>query len=248
MDSRIVKNAGRAIAVGLALAGVGYLALAALHRRRYGRVPAAADRSQLLDRVIPVPEVVDHHQVGIAAPPALVLATATGMQLLSLPIVRAVIRAREIALGGRPDARPHPEALLAQMLSIGWVVLAERPGEEIVLGAVTQPWQAAPVFRSVSRADFAAFREPGYVKIAWSLRAAPAGPEATRFHVETCVCTSDPQTRARFRRYWSYVAPGVGLIRVAMLRPLKREAERRAAALRRASPADVSVPAGEARP
>lgn len=191
-----------------------------------------------------VDEIADEfHQVEIAAPAAIALATATEMKLLSLPLVRAVIRTRELALGGRPDTRPHPEALLAQMLSIGWVVLAERPDEEIVLGAVTQPWHAAPLFRSIPAHDFAAFDEPGYVKIAWSLRAEPDGAQATRFHVETRVCTSDPDCRARFRRYWSYVAPGVALIRLAMLQPLKRETERRAAALRMAAaPAPDGTP------
>jgi len=59
------------------------------------------------------------------------------------------------------------------MLSIGWVVLSEQAGSEIVFGAVTQPWLAAPTFRS---------------------------------------------------------APGVKLIRVAMLQPLRRAAEQRARA------------------
>jgi hypothetical protein len=235
MSRRIIENAGRGLAVGVTLAGVGYAALVVLSRIRYGRGAGelAADRSELLDRFIPVPEVVEHHRVRIAAPPAVALAAATEMRLLSLPLVRAVIRVRELALGGRPDTGPHPEALLAQMQSIGWVVVAERPGNEIALGAATQPWHAAPVFRSIPGGDFVAFSEPGYVKIVWSLRAEPVGEHATRFHTETRVCTTDFQSRKRFRRYWSYVAPGVGLIRLAMLRPLKKEAERRAAALTR---------------
>ncbi len=233
MRPRIIENAGRGLVLGVTLAGVGYAALVALSRIRYGRPVwrSAADRSPLLDRFIPAPEVVEHHRIGIAAPASVALAAATELKLLRHPVVRAVVKARELALGGRPDARPHPEALLAQMQSIGWVVLAERRGNEIAVGAVTQPWQAAPVFRSIPGDDFAGFTEPGYVKIVWSLRAEPAGEHATQFHVETRVCTSDPGTRERFRRYWSYVAPGVGLIRLAMLRPLKKEAERRAAAL-----------------
>ena len=50
--------------------------------------------------------------------------------MLSSPLIRGIFRARELALGGTPDARQHPTALLDQMLSIGWVVLAERPGRE----------------------------------------------------------------------------------------------------------------------
>lgn len=111
--------------------------------------------------------------------------------------------------------------------SIGWVVLAETRGREVVFGAATQPWQANPEFRSISAAHFEAFREPGYVKIAWSLRADPVDGKRTIFHTETRVATTNLEARKRFRRYWSYVAPGVELIRIAMLRPLKLEAERR---------------------
>jgi hypothetical protein len=72
-----------------------------------------------------------------------------------------------------------------------------------------------------------AFREPGYVKIAWSLRADAIDDGHSTFHTETRVSTTDRQARDHFRRYWSFVAPGVQLIRIAMLRPLKCEAERR---------------------
>ena len=114
------------------------------------------------------------------------------------------------------------------MQSIGWVVLAEKAGREIVLGCVTQPWLANPVFRSVPAADYLAFAEPGYVKIAWTLRADPIDEGHATFHTETRVSTTDAAARARFRNYWSFVAPGVELIRLAMLRPLKRAAEAQA--------------------
>jgi len=113
------------------------------------------------------------------------------------------------------------------MQSIGWVVLAEQPGREIVLGSVTQPWLAAPVFRSISANEFRGFAEPGYVKIAWTLRADPVSASSSIFHTETRVCTTDSEARMRFRRYWSFVAPGVELIRLVMLLPLKHDAERR---------------------
>ena len=95
---------------------------------------------------------------------------------------------------------------------------------------MTQPWDAAPTFRSVPAGDFTAFREPGYVKIAWTPRADPVGDQESMFHTETRVATTDPEARRRFRRYWSYVAPGVELIRLAMLGPLKKAAEKAASA------------------
>ena len=228
-----LKTAGQGLAVGGGLAALGYAALVAFHRTRYGRVAytcSMGDDTRLLDRFIPSPEVVEHHRSRISAPADVVLSTAKEMDLLTSTVIRVVVKAREIVLGGQPGTRPHPQALLSQLQSIGWVVLAERAGREIVLGAVTQPWQANVVFRSIPAADFAAFREPGYVKIAWTLRADPIGAHQSMFHTETRVSTTDLQTQERFRRYWSFVAPGIKLITLSTLRPLRRSAERRAAA------------------
>lgn len=222
------KAVGVGMAATAAAAAAGYAALVVINRARYGKtkyVKTGAD--SLLDRFIPQPEVAEHHQIDIDAPADVVLATAKDIELLRSPMIRAIFKARELALGGEPDARPHPSGLLDQMLSIGWVVLSERAGREIVLGAVTQPWQAAPVFRSIPAEEFPGFNESGYVKIVWTLRADPIDDARSTFHTETRVCTTDAEARNQFRNYWSLVAPGVELIRLAMLRPLKRAAEQR---------------------
>ena len=220
----------RGLAFGAGAAILGYTGLVAWHRSRYGKVDHVAEpeSGELLDRFIPSPEVLEHHHIAIAAPAEVVLAAAKEMRVMDSPLVRAIIKARELAMGGAPDPRQHPPELLAQMQSIGWAILAERPGREVVVGAVTMPWRANPEFRSVAPGDFEAFREPGYVKIAWSLRVDPVDATHSIFHTETRVSTTEPSARERFKRYWSFVAPGVELIRIAMLQPLKRDAERRA--------------------
>lgn len=228
MNSRLSKLT-RTFLIGAGAAAGGYAGLVAWHRMRYGNPAIAAKRGHrgLLDRFISAPEVVEHHHIAIAAPAEVVLDAAKAMRMLDSPLVRGMFKARELVLGGAPDTRVHPQALFEQMQSIGWVVLAEDPGRELVMGAATIPWHANPVFRSVPAGEFEAFREPGYVKIAWSLRAEPDSNDRSIFHTETRVSTTDPAAREQFKRYWSYVAPGVEMIRIAMLRPLKREAERR---------------------
>ena len=228
MDGRqMIKNAARSVAATAAIAAAGYAALVVFNRAKYGKVKGIANGDSLLDQLIPNPEVAEHHQIDINAPADVVMATAKEIELLKSPVIRAILKARELALGGEPDDRDHPTALVDQMQSIGWVVLAERPGREMVLGAVTQPWQAAPVFRSVPAGEFRDFAEPGYVKIAWTLRADPIDERRSTFHTETRACTTDAAARRRFRNYWSFVAPGVEVIRMAMLGPLRRAAEAR---------------------
>ncbi len=225
---QILRTTGRGLAAGAAMAAVGYATLIAFNRSRYGAEGSAPPaKDSLLDRYIPKPEVAEHHQIAIDAPADVVLAAAKEMEVLDSPLIRTVFRLREMALGGEPDTRPHPPTLMEQMQSIGWVVLAEKAGREIVFGSVTQPWHAKPVFRSIPPGQFKDFSEPGYVKIAWTLRADPVDDSHSIFQSDTRVCTTDEDARERFRNYWSFVAPGVELIRLAMLRPLKRAAERR---------------------
>jgi hypothetical protein len=114
---------------------------------------------------------------------------------------------------------------------VGWGVLVETPGREIVLGAVTQPWIADVVFRSLPPGEFAAFREPGFVKIVVTFRAEPAGAAGSIFHTETRVATTDPAARSRFRRYWSFLSPGILVIRWVSLGMVRAEAERKALAV-----------------
>jgi hypothetical protein len=85
-----------------------------------------------------------------------------------------------------------------------------------------------PGVSSAAPDEFEAFDEPGYVKIAWTLRADPIGAAKSVFRTETRVATTDPTSRVKFRRYWALLSPGIKMIRWISLGPLKTEAERRA--------------------
>ena len=226
-----IRAALRWSAAGLGLAGAAYATYVGMAWSRYGHPPRPArpeDQDELLDRFMPVYEVGGCHHARVMAPAAITLAAAREMDLRQLPIARALFRARELVLGSKPDDRPRPRGLLDDMRGLGWGVLAEIPDREIVVGAVTRPWEANVVFRSLPPDEFAAFHEPGYVKIAWTLRADPLGAAASMFRTETRAAATDPSARARFRWYWSVFSPGMMLIRRASLGPLTREAERRA--------------------
>jgi hypothetical protein len=216
----------------LAVAAGTYAGYVGVAWRRYGH-PAAvspSDADPLLDRFMPVYDVAERHHVHVAAPPDITFTAACEQDLMALPVVRGVFRAREILLGSEPETTARPRGLLALTTSMGWGVLTELPGRQVVVGAVTQPWLANVVFRPLPPGEFAAFNEPDYVKIVWTLRADPAGTGESIFRTETRAVATDATARATFRRYWSFLSPGIILIRRALLRPLKREAERRAPA------------------
>jgi hypothetical protein len=188
------------------------------------------DADPLLDRFMPTYDVAERHHVRIAAPAEITLEAATEMDLQQSAIVRVIFKAREWIMRSHPAPDQKTRALLSQMRAIGWGMLAEIPGREIVMGAVTQPWRADVVFRPLPPEEFAAFCEPDYVKIVWTLRADSLGAAESIFRTETRVLTTDPTARAKFRRYWSFVSPGIIVIRWMSLGPLKAEAERRARA------------------
>jgi hypothetical protein len=216
-------------AAGLGLTAGAYLAYVAYAWSRYGAPapPGSDEADALLDRFMPDYEVAERHHVRVAAPAAITLAAATEADLMGSPIVRAIVRAREVVLRAKPTER-RPTGLLDEMTALGWRVLAELPGREIVVGAVTQPWKANVVFRGLPPDEFSAFDEPGYVKIAWTLRADPLESDESVFRTETRVVTTDPTARRLFRWYWARFSPGIVLIRQVLVRRLKREAERRA--------------------
>ena len=220
----------RKLAAGVGVAAAAYGVYVGLTWLRYGDTapPRPEEQDPLLDRFMPVYDVVERHHVRIAAPADITLAAASEVDLQGAPVVRALIKAREVILGATPDDRARPRGLLAEMQSLGWGVLAHVPQREVVVGAVTRPWEANVTFRALPPDQFARFREPGYVKIAWTLRAEPVGATESIFRTETRAVATDASARAKFRCYWAFLSPGIILIRWAMLGPVKREAERRA--------------------
>jgi hypothetical protein len=227
---RFPRSAARWWAAGVGLAAAGYGVRAGFTWFRYERPasPRVHERDELLDRFIPTFDVVERHHINVNAPAAVTLAVAQNMDLSSSPVVRAIFKGREVILGAAPDRRPRPRGLVDDVIALGWVVLAEVHGREIVLGSVTKPWEPNVTFRSVPPAAFAAFDEPGYVKIAWTLRADATDTNTSVFRTETRAIATDPRARDKFRWYWSFLSPGIALIRRMSLKPVKKEAERQA--------------------
>jgi hypothetical protein len=240
------RDFGRWVSTSIGVAAAAYGLYAGVAWLRYGHAAPSRDEDKdpLLDRFMPSYEVVERHHIRVAAPAEITFAAACETSLLSSPISRAIFRARELVLGSTPDTRERQAGVLALTRSIGWGVLAEVPGREIVMGAVTQPWRANVTFRALAPEKFAAFNEPGWVKIAWTLRADPISATASVFRTETRVIATDTWARRKFRRYWSLLSPGIIIIRAVMLRPVKHEAERRASVAGRSTELSPSPSSG----
>lgn len=223
----MVRDAGTAVG----LAASGYLFYVAMTWLRFGRtrsVPAAdRKRDPLLDEFMPEFDVRDRHQIEVAAPAALTLLKARRVGLDQSRTVRAIFKSRELLLGGKTaPENDRPKGLIAVTQALGWSILAEVPGREIIMGAATQPWVADTTFRPIPRNEFLSFSEPKYVKIVWTLKVEPIGPSRTILSTETRSLATDAFARKRFRVYWAVLSPGIKIIRRILLRTARNEMRR----------------------
>jgi len=174
----------------------------------------------ILHELIPRCHFSEKHTALARATPGIAYAAILALDLSESALVKLLY-----ALRGMPRA----SLTLAGMSRIGFTVLGEEEGREIVIGVVGRFWKRSPEIIPVSPADFRAFDEKGYAKAAFnfSLEQTVSG---TVVATETRVlCTSPSAYRALFA-YWAMIRPFSGLVRRAMLSTIVRSAERSAGA------------------
>jgi hypothetical protein len=66
----------------------------------------------------------------------------------------------------------------------------------------------------------------GLARGVWNFAVADETLGAVRITTETRVLCGDAASRRRFRRYWFFVRPFSGLIRIVMLRAIRRQVAR----------------------
>jgi hypothetical protein len=225
--TRLLRLGGAALGTGVA----SYGAYAAVTWVRYGHVdPARHPRDQLLDRFLPHPEVDEYHSLKVRAPAAITFAAGKQMDFQASAPIRGIFLLRSVPtlLRGKPFRPQGSRGILDETLRLGFGVLAEVPGREIVIGTYTRPWHEQVTFHPLPPDEFPGFAEPGYVKIVVTLGAEPLGADRSLFVTRTRAVATDPEARRKFRRYWAPMSAGIILIRWFSLPMVRREAERRA--------------------
>jgi hypothetical protein len=118
-------------------------------------------------------------------------------------------------------AAPDRQPILDVALRSGFLLLADEPPREIVVGAVvccgTGPHLDAQEFASLDR--------PGYAKACMNFLAIDEGDGWTRLRTETRVYATNNSACRRFALYWRAIYPGSWLIRFMWLRAVKAGAE-----------------------
>jgi hypothetical protein len=135
-------------------------------------------------------------------------------------------------LHGEWPAKPPESMRLRDLSSIplyegGWVVLGERPGEEIALGLVGKFWRPVIEFAEINTADeFREFAEPGFAKTVYDLSVRELDDNKTLLSGLMRTATTDVHARRWFRRYWNFgVGSGAHILVGALLDSARRAAE-----------------------
>ena len=142
----------------------------------------------------------------------------------SSPLVRLMFRLRGLSA---------PSGSLRDALTgSGFTVLAERPGEEIVVGTIGRFWtlrerQNMQAPRDLE--DFQTFDRPGWAKGAMTVRVEPREGRSSTLVTETRVLCMDDRARRLFAPYWALIKLFSGWIRRDLLGGIARIAEKSAA-------------------
>jgi hypothetical protein len=194
------------------------------------------ERRMLLDDYLPEFDVRTSYTTRITASPARVYASLWTVNFDHWGVTRALYAVRTLpSFLARPREtlrRFHDELFrkpftLDAMLSEGFALLEERPGEELVLGTVGRFWRARGELCATSPVRFRAPAPAGTAKAAWNFEVRIRTDGATELRTETRVLCADVATRRRFLAYWTLIRPFSGLIRQEMLAAVRSAAESR---------------------
>ena len=177
----------------------------------------------LLDDLLPAYEFRSRYTREIDAEPARVWAAMRTLGQDDLPVTRLLMGIRSGGLLRRRSGGP--------VLGAGYLpVIAERAGDEVVVGTVAKFWHPIPPRgpRTTRTPEgFAAFAEPGWAKGAMSFRLTPLPGGRTLLAAETRVRATSTAARRAFAPYWLLIrVGGAGFLRLEMLRAVARRAER----------------------
>jgi hypothetical protein len=180
----------------------------------------------LIDGFMPEFDVSERHHVLVDASPESAYRAVRAVDLGTSRPIRALFALRGLPsiLRGRPGA--WRSMTLEDLIRGGFVILAQEPPREIVLGVVGTFWRPTGGVRRVDPSEFAALSEPGEAKAAWNFRVESVTDGRSVVYTETRVRCADEPTRRRFLLYWAAIGPLSGYVRRRALHLIRVDAER----------------------
>ena len=170
-----------------------------------------------LDEFAPVYKFSEFHSILVAAPKDRVDAAIRAVQPEEIRFFKTLTGIRTLGNSMAPEGRP----ILASFMAGAFVLLAEDPGREIVIGRGGNAmggklWAAE---------EFSAFHPAPLVKIVMNFRIQEVDATHCVLTTETRVYAAGTHVLRGFATYWRMIYPGSALIRRMWLRAIKLRAE-----------------------
>ena len=179
-----------------------------------------------MDDYLPEYDVANHHEVVVDSSTDRAYAAARAIDLSSSLPTKILFGIRGIPHFLMHGTRLTQALTLDSMQTIGFVILEEEPGAELVIGAVGRFWRPDSGFLEVPAPELASFDRPGFAKAAMNIYVRSYAGDKCLVGTETRVQTTDAWARAKFSIYWRLIGPFSGVIREWLLDAIKNEAER----------------------
>jgi hypothetical protein len=184
------------------------------------------DADGLIARFLPEYRFSERHERVIPASPERVFAAVRSVTAGEIALFRLLTTVRNPGrlFRRQPAGILNPSAdspILDDARRSGFVLLAEDPGREIVLGLFVARPRGAPRPDPETFADLSA---PGYAKAVINFRIRPRQDGACLLTTETRVLPTDSKTARAFAAYWRVIYPGSSLLRVTWLSAIARRA------------------------
>jgi hypothetical protein len=178
----------------------------------------------LLDRFAPSWHFRERHHLTVRAAPDQAYRALRAVTAREVRLFRTLVWLRRLGRAGPATILnpPPDEPLLDVATRSGFLLLAEAPGREIVIGTVViAPAGAA---RPVEPEAYRTLSGRGWARGTMNFRVEPLETSRCVVTTETRVHASDALTRWRFGAYWVLIRAGSGLIRRMWLRAIARRA------------------------
>jgi hypothetical protein len=115
--------------------------------------------------------------------------------------------------------------ILEMATRTSFLLLAEEPGREVVVGTVVLAPPGARLDGKPTPELFRALGAPGFAKATMNFFLEDAPQDGCLLTTETRIHATDASSQRRFAAYWRVIYPGSALIRHMWLRAIKLRAE-----------------------
>lgn len=174
----------------------------------------------LIDDFLPAYDFSERHETKIRASAKDVYAAVGSTDFNESWIIWGLLAMRGLGFGKSSTKLTLRDAF------DNFVILGEKPGEEILLGLAGKFWTPFGSLQKIDAGNFKEFNKAGFAKAVWNFSVSESNGE-TLLKTETRIQCLDEDSRQSFALYWTVIKPFSGLIREEMLRLIKEKAEQK---------------------